>query len=568
MNLSDDGFKVFMADKQLRNGDQLKFSMKKDMLLQVRPDVKSDADLFNAKLNLVSVDDSSLKSCIPLIAQVENPIVTINGETNVSKNPIPITFGKGSSMLLKNTGTAEAFVHFLQAKNSEKGLVEPQVFSLQKGEEKTIVFTTSKTNGSEEIMMYSGSARLREIMATILETEKGAAAWKKTLAKLNSAKITRLNFGYSPNFDDFENLGILPENYVSVFNTFLRHLTVDTIEVEFKPISKKTHTRTSSLDSVPTKETGQKENPTLVCTPSLLDLSRENELTVMASGISQPVLMTCQYDESVMRVAPTRLELQPRKKEKIIVIPLKADSVWVQSLLLKTDMCSQSVGVQHLGTPRNELVFSQNLVDFGSVDGKLPVNKKVSLTNKDADPVSWFLIQQSGKNPEGRFSLSPRDGELKPGQSIELTIKFAPPRVPNEYEQDWLIEYHKKGEVGLARTMRRISLKTKAATKLMKTFELKPATGVFPKVLPNTGMSRMIIQLQNKTYSPMHITAEVAKQPFLDKERSFTLKPRYYIDFPVYLNTAHLERRLYESEIAFTNDDGFTQVLKLRADLS
>ena len=73
------------------------------------------------------------------------------------------------------------------------------------------------------------------------------------------------------------------------------------------------------------------------------------------------------------------------------------------------------------------------------------------------------------------------------GQSIELTIKFAPPRVPNEYEQDWLIEYHKKGEVGLARTLRRISLKTKAATKLMKTFELKPATGEFANVLPNTG---------------------------------------------------------------------------------
>ena len=109
-----------------------------------------------------------------------------------------------------------------------------------------------------------------------LKCYKGAAAWKKTLGKLNSAKITRLNFGHSPNFDGFENLGILPENYVSVFNTFLRHLTVDTIEVKFKPISekKKTHTRTSSLDSVPTKETGQKENPTLVCTPSLLDLSR------------------------------------------------------------------------------------------------------------------------------------------------------------------------------------------------------------------------------------------------------------------------------------------------------
>lgn len=269
-----------------------------------------------------------------------------------------------------------------------------------------------------------------------------------------------------------------------------------------------------------------------------------------------------------MRVAPTRLELQPHKREKIIVIPLKADSVWVQSLLLKTDMCSQSVGVQHLGTPRNELVFSQNLVDFGSVDGKLPVNKKVSMTNKDADTVSWFLIQQSGKNPDGRFSLFPRDGELKPGQSIELTIKFAPPRVPNEYEQDWLIEYHKKGEVGLARTMRRISLKTKAATKLMKTFELKPATGEFANVSPNTGTLRTIIQLQNKTYSPMNITAGVAKQPFADKQRSFTLKPRYYIDFPVYLNTNNLERRLYESEIAFTNDDGFTQVLKLRADLS
>ena len=52
-------------------------------------------------------------------------------------------------------------------------MVEPQVFSLEKGEEKRIVFTTSKTSGSEEIMMYSGSARLREIMATILETEKG-----------------------------------------------------------------------------------------------------------------------------------------------------------------------------------------------------------------------------------------------------------------------------------------------------------------------------------------------------------------------------------------------------------
>ena len=103
----------------------------------------------------------------------------------------------------------------------------------------------------------------------------GAAAWKKTLGKLNSAKITRLNFGHSPNFDGFENLGILPENYVSVFNTFLRHLTVDTIEVEFKPISeKKSHTRTSSLDSVPTKETRQKENPTLTCSPSLLDLGR------------------------------------------------------------------------------------------------------------------------------------------------------------------------------------------------------------------------------------------------------------------------------------------------------
>jgi len=116
VNLSDDGFKVFMNDKQLRNGDLLKFSLKKDMLLQVRSDVQSDADLFNANLNLVSVDDSSLKSCIPLVAQVGNPIVTINGETDVSKHPIPITFGKGSSMLLKNTGTAEAFVHFLQAK--------------------------------------------------------------------------------------------------------------------------------------------------------------------------------------------------------------------------------------------------------------------------------------------------------------------------------------------------------------------------------------------------------------------------------------------------------------------
>ena len=87
----------------------------------------------------------------------------------------------------------------------------------------------------------------------------------------------------------------------------------------------------------------------------------------MASGISRPVMMTCQYDESVMRVAPTRLELQPHKREKIIVIPLKADSVWVQSLLLKTDICSQSVGVQHLGTPRNELVFSQKYYQSTSV---------------------------------------------------------------------------------------------------------------------------------------------------------------------------------------------------------
>ena len=140
-------------------------------------------------------------------------------------------------------------------------------------------------------------------------------------------------------------------------------------------------------------------------------------------------------------------------------------------------------------------------MDFGSVDGKLAVNRKVSLTNKDEDTCSWFLIQQAGASPEGRFSLTPRDGELKPyvfavlldskrifsGQSVELTIRFAPPRVPDTYEQDWLIEYHKKGEVGLARTMRRISLKTKAATKLLKSFELKPAAAIFDNVTPDSG---------------------------------------------------------------------------------
>ena len=79
----------------------------------------------------------------------------------------------------------------------------------------------------------------------------------------------------------------------------------------------------------------------------------------MACGSSQPVIMSCKYDDSMMRVAPTRLELKPGKKEKLIVIPLNANNCWVQSLLLQTDKVSQSVGVQHLRAPRNELVFSQ-----------------------------------------------------------------------------------------------------------------------------------------------------------------------------------------------------------------
>ena len=69
----------------------------------------------------------------------------------------------------------------------------------------------------------------------------------------------------------------------------------------------------------------------------------------MASGISQPVTMRCEYDKSKMIVIPTRLELRPGKKEKLIVFPMNESDDFVKWLVLQTDKVSKFVAVDHRG---------------------------------------------------------------------------------------------------------------------------------------------------------------------------------------------------------------------------
>lgn len=383
----------------------------------------------------------------------------------------------------------------------------------------------------------------------------------------------KLNFDYPP-FAQI-NPEIIEQNHSVIVGSFLRALLVDTISVNYPPEAPKPTPRKSSLDSIPTKDSSTKEpKPDLVIYPTELHLEKENDLKVsFPIGYSgKPREIRLNYDSKRIRVTPNKFNLRAQDPVTITVIPLDP-TTWDGSMNIEIMGTIRLVKLHHKGLPRPsvekvpQLVMSDNFVDFGMVEPRASSERLLKLINNDQISYSW-LLQSRDSGSTSVFTLNPREGVIEPGKECVFQVKFNP-RLPGSFQQDWILEYHIKGLMGLAKTIKKIPIKAAGKSRVSRALKASPPNVVFPK--PTGGQKQAVIkvQLQNRTHEKVNVNISQPDEPFSVRRVQLEMKPRYYIDLPIVINYSKTsDGRRYTSQVEVKSTSGDTEIITLEVDLS
>ena len=118
-----------------------------------------------------------------------------------------------------------------------------------------------------------------------------------------------------------------------------------------------------------------------------------------------------------MRVSPDRFELKPNHSVTAMVIPIDK-TTWSSSLGVTMDGVVRLVRLEHKPVKAKpaipQLVMSENVIDFGTVEPRSTSEKVLKLCNNDTITYSWLLQSVNNQGGVSAFTIGPREGVIEP----------------------------------------------------------------------------------------------------------------------------------------------------------
>jgi hypothetical protein len=350
---------------------------------------------------------------------------------------------------------------------------------------------------SGETTIYHGSEDLRKILAQAVLTPSGKAEQTAFLKKLKSSKLIKINFGCAPASNLRKEIVQYEKEIIGVF---FRTLTLR-------------HTYDYDVTSI----TQMKSSP------------QDSSSLGIRSRAKIQVLSSCRFS-------------------------LQLDNVKIE------------------GNDQTEVdaALSTRNIDFGTIAPKSTLTQTVQIANNEKEAQAWIIHAKPGQKMDKEkfnpFIISKHEGTILPGEKMGIDVRFNPRR-EGSYNLELMLEYHIKSLMGLAKTIKKETLALNGIAKgTENSLRLDSNFIVFEKeeLQKETALSadRLImkkIRMKNHSKEYLNITISSPEQPFsLGKQNEIKIKPRFFIDFPIYLNLGMLKETASSRVVINANSDSGT----------
>ena len=114
--ISQNNFQVFQNETEVTGKHRILLKTGRDALITVKfRTTNTQQFMYSARVRFISDQNAKLKSTIPLMVVIGNPLLSLNGEKKKKKVSIVMQSGRGR-LTLKNVGTCPSFAYVFPSK--------------------------------------------------------------------------------------------------------------------------------------------------------------------------------------------------------------------------------------------------------------------------------------------------------------------------------------------------------------------------------------------------------------------------------------------------------------------